>query len=220
MNAPLPSFWGGLTPDRQARLRSALALLHTALADARQDCHDPWQFALTATELLAVGLQVVDLRWLVARGVAHHAEEKSRPGCSRSFRPACPLSVVPRSCFVLTEDGVRLHDDLAAGSATPVASHAVKPDRPCWDRDKRMLCWRGELVKRLFGPARHQELILTAFEEDGWPARIDDPLPGGISRTAARRRLYEAIRNLNRGQGRIKVRFGRDGTGQGACWAA
>ena len=37
--------------------------------------------------------------------------------------------------------------------------------------------YRDEIVKRYRVPAPNQELILAAFEEEGWPQLIDDPLP-------------------------------------------
>jgi hypothetical protein len=33
------------------------------------------------------------------------------------------------------------------------------------------------VVKEFKLPAPNQETILTAFQEEGWPPRIDDPLP-------------------------------------------
>ncbi len=48
-------------------------------------------------------------------------------------------------------------------------------------------------------PAPHQELILAALQEEGWPERLDDPLPGkrGVD---PRRRLRSAVRGLTLGQ--------------------
>jgi hypothetical protein len=54
--------------------------------------------------------------------------------------------------------------------------------------------------------------ILDAFQEEDWPSRIDDPLPGGRDPV----RLAGAIRSLNDGLERIE--FGKDGSGEGVVW--
>ena len=46
-----------------------------------------------------------------------------------------------------------------------------------WDPERRELHVAGLIVKRFKWPAVNQEAILTAFAEEGWPPRIDDPLP-------------------------------------------
>src|SRR5262249_44432444 len=51
--------------------------------------------------------------------------------------------------------------------------------RPKWDADRRELWYGAVLCKRYRRPAPNQEKILAAFEEDGWPGRIDDPLDPG-----------------------------------------
>ena len=56
-----------------------------------------------------------------------------------------------------------------------------------------------------------------AFEEDGWPARIDDPLPPA-KKIDAKQRLHDTIKNLNRNQKQRLIRFMGDGTGQGVRW--
>ena len=59
--------------------------------------------------------------------------------------------------------------------------------------------------------------MLSAFEEEGWPPRIDDPLsplPGGNQRE----HLHNTIVNLNRYQRQRTIRFFGDGNGQGVCW--
>src|SRR5262245_29734076 len=90
---------------------------------------------------------------------------------------------------------------------------------PHWDRHRRAL-WFGEiLVKRFRVPADNQELILVAFEEQGWPGRIDDPLPrNGIADPSER--LHGAIKRLNGCQAQQVLRFSADGRGKGIVWEA
>jgi hypothetical protein len=73
------------------------------------------------------------------------------------------------------------------------------------------------VVKRFRQPAEQQELVLAAFEEQGWPPRIDDPLPGGNG-VNAKQRLRDAMKNLNRHQRNRRIRFEADGTGKGILW--
>lgn len=93
----------------------------------------------------------------------------------------------------------------------------VGPARPRWDRAGRVLIFCGQVIKRFSWPARNQELILSAFEEMGWPERIDDPLPvtDGVSQ---KDRLHDTIKCLNRKRLIKSIRFAGDGTGQGVCW--
>jgi hypothetical protein len=84
--------------------------------------------------------------------------------------------------------------------------------RPTWDRNTRELRLEGRLCKRLAEMARAQITILDAFEEDGWPERIDDPLPGGPNR---QQHLADAVRRLNKC---AHIRFYRDRTGEGVRW--
>ncbi|HEV3256790.1 MAG TPA: hypothetical protein VG013_07925 [Gemmataceae bacterium] len=89
--------------------------------------------------------------------------------------------------------------------------------RPRWDGERREL-WVGKfLVKGFRRPAPNQEAILAAFEELGWPARIDDPITGEHGRDP-RQRLHEAIKSLNRNQMHRLIHFEGDGTGEGIRW--
>jgi hypothetical protein len=76
----------------------------------------------------------------------------------------------------------------------------------------------GELVVKQFKvPAANQERVLAAFQEEGWPRRIDDPLPPSPD-LDPKRRLHETISSLNRNLLRPWIRFHGDGTGQGVRW--
>ena len=68
---------------------------------------------------------------------------------------------------------------------------------PTFDPMTRTLWLDGEISKQFRQPAADQEAVLRAFQEEGWPPRIDDPLPprDGKDRKA---RLHEVITNLNR----------------------
>jgi hypothetical protein len=92
-------------------------------------------------------------------------------------------------------------------------------ERPHWDSAARVLTLQGAVVKEFREPSRNQELVLAAFEEEGWPQGIDDPIPPG-GEIPSKRRLRSTIWSLNRHQKENRLRFSGDGTAEGVCWAS
>ncbi len=88
---------------------------------------------------------------------------------------------------------------------------------PLWDRDRQQLRVGNQIVKQFKVPAINQEAVLAAFEEEGWPVRIDDPL-APQPKIDPKRRLHDTINALNRNQRRSLLRFSGDGSGQGVRW--
>ncbi len=88
---------------------------------------------------------------------------------------------------------------------------------PHWDAALRVLYVGSRVIKRYRVPSPTQEAILVAFEEEGWPQRIDDPLPPQPGQDA-KCRLHDAIKRLNRHHQHGLLRFFGDGTGEGVCW--
>jgi hypothetical protein len=88
---------------------------------------------------------------------------------------------------------------------------------PRWDSLRRELKVDGQIVKRFRLPAANQESVLAAFEEEGWPPRIYDPLPPRDAQ-CPKRRLHETIKALNRSRLARIIRFCGDGTGEGILW--
>jgi hypothetical protein len=88
--------------------------------------------------------------------------------------------------------------------------------QPRWDRASRTF-YLGEKAIRKYQrhPAKNNMAILDAFEEEGWPGSIDDPLPprSGID---PKKRLRDAVRSLNDKQ--RDLRFSCDGTGERIRW--
>jgi hypothetical protein len=217
---PLPSGPTGSGPDPapSSPILTALSLLRRARDAAIELGLDPWEFAISLTELVAAGLSGADVRRLVAGGLAEHAQERVQPGADhRSFNRMMNLALTARTCFVLTPAGERLLRQWD-GPTTTNGAGGPPPLVPRWDADRRQL-WYGErLVKWYRVPAESQETILAAFEEDGWPPRIDDPL-SPVDDQDPQERLHEAIKGLNRGQFQRLLVFRRDGTGEGVTWA-
>ena len=96
------------------------------------------------------------------------------------------------------------------GEAEPLPASDVLS----WNRDTGELFYGKQLIRRIASPQRATNIvaILNAFQEEGWPRRIDDPLPRGSDT----QRLREAIRTLNLGLERIHFRA--DGSGEGIIW--
>jgi hypothetical protein len=195
---------------------AALGLLLRADAHARSVGDGRWQFAVGLRELLDAGVSSAALRRLVAEGLAEHAVEAVRLGATeRRYRRVRSLAFPARTCFALTDAGLARAGRWLArvGAAAPLALGSASV--PAWDASARRLCFRGVLVKRFRRPAPSQELILAAFQEEGWPPRVDDPLPGQRG-VCARERLHDAVQGLNRHHDNALLTFGRDR--EGVTW--
>jgi hypothetical protein len=196
-----------------------------------------WEFAIGIDELRTAGLLSSDFRWLICKDFLDHACEIAPANDElRSFRRGPRLRFGRTSCFVLTIAGV--------GFVTSMLRHARRNQRrrrgplhriaqgngqgnrnslpvltptPKWDRDRQELRLGDVVVKQFKVPAVNQERILAAFEEEGWPVRVDDPLPP-VTDQDPKARLHDTIVSLNRNQKRALIRFYGDGTGQGVRW--
>lgn len=144
---------------------------------------------------------IIDL-WRIARGTATWNE--------------CIVEIAHALGFI---NGPRLDTLLAELGAKPRAGMGSK-DRsvaiPHWDEDARELRYLGQVVRIVKRPKQAYNIvgILRAFEEAGWPPRIDDP-HGRKPNDQTRRRDVE---NLNKGLLKPLLRFECDGTGTGFLW--
>jgi hypothetical protein len=126
------------------------------------------------------------------------------------------------ACFLVTRSGVMW---VTADAHDPTTFHLcrgadARPSRdfiPLWDRDNRTLSFGGQIVRRYGRSSPNQEAVLQAFEEQGWPYRIDDPLPYSAE-VAPKPRLHDTIRWLNLKHECRLLRFLGDGTGEAVCW--
>lgn len=86
--------------------------------------------------------------------------------------------------------------------------------RPRWIARTGELWFDGEVVRHIRHVVRATNVvrILAAFEESGWPQRIDDPITCGGESDQRRR----AIESLNKGLTRI--RFSCTGDGESFGW--
>jgi hypothetical protein len=215
------------SPSVRRAFAQLLEVHELARASGRTDS----DFAAEITSLTELGISGSVLRWLVCRGYARCLREVTEPGDKeRRFEAVDNLSLNSQSCFVLSRKGmlfaravVALGDAGAeimqargdAGSAAPPANGVA----PSWDAKRRELRLSRKLVKRFRVPAPNQEAILSAFQEEGWPNCIDDPLPpkGDLS---PQRRLHDTIKALNRKhrQRPPLIHFLGNGTGKNVVW--
>jgi len=228
-------------------LRLGMDLLWQAYTYAQDSGADLWDFALEIDRLYATGLTISDLRWLVAKKFVEHGQESSvYGGPHRSFRPDAGFFFEAGTCVVLTPSGATFADRFLNGpvvspqSTQPVETASIAGGataslenkspaatnlngslhlacKPCWHSTRRELCLDETVVKRFRVPAYNQELILSAFEEDGWPEQIDDPLPMSHD-VDPHARLHDAVNRLNRAQTNPLLRFHGNGTGTGVSW--
>jgi hypothetical protein len=187
------------------KLRSGLDLLLDAYRCAQDAGRSAWDFAVGLASLQAAALGHNALRWLVCKGYVEHKQELTGGAASgRTFREEPLLIFHHRTRFALTAAGADF-----AGSRLD--------DLPLWDVGLREFRVGGRLIKYYRVPSPNQEGILAAFQEEGWPPRIDDPLPPHGDHDP-KRRLRDTIKSLNRHQTHRLIRFTGDGTGEGVRW--
>jgi hypothetical protein len=206
-------------------IRAALALLQHALDCAQDVQAPPWDFALEIGQLYAAGLTTTDLRWMVAKEFVEHADETSIHGNEhRSFTPSRGFNFLPTTCVLLTTKGAAraARENAASFDESPEANGKSYPPEAClkpqWDAARRELSFGGQMVKRFHVPARNQELILSAFQEEHWPESIDDPLADDID-IDPKTRLNDAIYRLNNKQRACLIRFHVNGHGSSVHWS-
>jgi hypothetical protein len=112
-----------LTPS----MRRGISMLSLAYGYAKEVERDDWEFALEIQCLTAAGVNNSELRWLVCKGLARHAEEKpSNGGSGRIFQAVGDVAFSPRSCFVLTEAGFEAYKRFTSRqAATPPPRNGV-----------------------------------------------------------------------------------------------
>jgi hypothetical protein len=209
-------------------MKRALLILLKARGYALDAGHDVWDFAIPFRQLRSLRISRNDFRWLVCKRYLEHAIEITLKGDKgRFFRPAGELNFGMQSCFVLTIEGaafaLKLQRDMHKKGSSPLGSAITSTNteepkvRPKWDSDLNELRMDQVLIKRFRTQAVNQTTVLCAFEEDGWPDRIDDPLPP-LQGLDSKHRLHDTIKCLNRGHKVPLIRFRGDGTGQGIIW--
>lgn len=214
---------------------AGLALLLEAHIYCESLGQNAWDFAVEILSLRRVGLTNSTLRWMVCKGWLSHAQEVSGNDADRRvFREGALLAFDRTTCFVLTKSGIEAarHACQVLSAGQPLAVVPLSKQNlpamgrrgssdfsicPSWDPELHQLRIGELLVKEFKLPCPNQGTVLMAFEEDGWPKRIDDPLPPRPE-LDSRTRLRYTIKSLNKNQKNRLIRFMGDGTGQGVRW--
>lgn len=178
------------------------------------------QLAVSIHDFKLRGHSELQIRLLVSAGILlHFRETTTKTSSTRKFEKAGLYALHKSSCFLLS-NAYAENDHTPAIDETvgkPTATPALTSSQPTWDSRLRKLFYYGTLIKHFRVPAQNQETILSAFEEEGWPHKISDPLPP-IKSTDSKQRLHDTIRSLNRNQANSLIKFGGDGTGEGIVW--
>lgn len=111
-----------------------------------------------------------------------------------------------------------------AASATDLDNRGARSMKPRWDRGKRKLLYKDMVVKAFRHAAKNQFRVLDAFEELGWPAVIDDPMPRSNPKNGreidAVERVQETAKSLNQGMTEHSpIVFSTNGNGTGFSWS-
>ena len=188
-----------------------------------------WDFAVEIDFLSRLGIGANELRWLVGAGVIEQAEEITSAGDDRrNFGPGGYLTFDSHTCFILTQQGVSIANEICERhlNQVPLAksrgtrerdSHRATLLKPTWIADRQQLYLGDDLIKEFKLPAMNQTTILATFEEEGWPPHVDDPLPM-CPTVGPKERLRYTIKSLNKHQKKRMIRFRGDGRGEGICW--
>jgi len=206
-----------------AGLKAALSLLSVASAYADDVGCDVWEFAVDWETLRDHQVAPNDLRLLVRKGfVDHRVETTGARSSSRHFRSTPRLLFAAEHNFVLTSRGLARARAMSLGpdntsSQLPLDAPTDSSVIPRWDRNSRCLYVSDHVVKQFHVPAGNQDLVLAAFQEEGWPPSIDDPLPPSTE-IDSKRRLHDTIRRLNNHQHRRLLHFSGNGNGRAICW--
>lgn len=222
-----------LVRELPARIYPAIEPLLVAIEYAEQTGCCRWDFAVEIDLLVALDLQINDFRWLVQQGLIQHRRETTLDSSPhRTFECTGDMTFPVQTCFVLTDRGISLAQEFRKllqrnrwiAERLQLASTEPTPGRlkstaavPQWDSQRRVLGLNGTVVKTFKWEAMNQQTVLNAFEEEGWPARIDDPLPPHPDQNS-KRRLSDTIKCLNRKQEMPIIHFRGDGTGEGVIW--
>jgi hypothetical protein len=212
-------------PETSPVILQALTILLQAYDYASDVGRDPWEFAVEISVFQQAGCTHSDLRWLKCKEFVDHATEITAPvDQRREFQLSPNISFNRNTCFVLTPAGARLTRGQIWKTESRAVGHGLLGQSgifigvvPVWDRELHVLRVGDLIVKHFKTPAPNQGAILSAFQEEGWPLRIDDPIPPQIGQDS-KTRLHDTINALNRNQKHRLIHFVGDGSGQGIRW--
>lgn len=189
-----------------------LEFLWLATTVCQGDRSGRWSSSTSVTQLIAAGMAEKTIEEWVDSGRFRHAVETTGGlATRRTFDTRLAQPIGPRSHVLLTDKG-KDHVRSRLGSKTKI-DHPQGDGGPRWSRAEGVLFVGKVIVKKFRHPGENQYLILDAFEEEGWPREIDNPIAAGNG-VDERTRLKEAVHSLNRNQLASLVKFGICRSGQ------
>jgi hypothetical protein len=146
-------------------------------------------------------------------------ESSSGAGGERNVPVKVETVIIGESlAFALTDAGKEFAIKVGRASAHPerelYAPYLMlirrKRLKPHYDKESRILTWGRHMLKQFRQPAENQDLLLEAFEEQGWTDWMDDPLPR-VSQMNPKTRLHDTIKRLNHFQRPYLIHFKSQG---------
>jgi len=204
---------GGAWAER--RFHSALVLLNDATSFARDTGRDAWDYCLRLEELLSAGLTVADCRWLADKKLVDARDLGQGRGRRGGNKPRKP-TFTRATHFVLTVAGAAYAAELRSANGKPRAknvkgaAHRARGTEgmgnPRWDSRLLVLHVDEIAVKKFQAKARNQMAVMAAFEAQGWPRQIHNPL-NSCSPARRAQALADAVHGLNRNLRAKVIRF-------------
>lgn len=92
--------------------------------------------------------------------------------------------------------------------------HVQQASQPAWDSSTGVLRYAGKRIRkvRMMKNPSNIQRILDAFEDQGWPKKIENPLAAATDQ----QQLHQALRSLNNGLS--KIHFHAQEGGQSINW--
>lgn len=198
--------------SRPARGSTSGELIRSQYGVRLNEQHSRLHLALIPTTAVAL-LTHRDLQRLVRLGYLQGVTQEMQAFIGSQRRANTPPAPAA-PCLILTDAGAALVCSTLKQLATKTAL-AIR--RPHWDAVRRELRIDGLIVRRFERASTNQELLLSAFERQEWPERVDDPLPDEPY-CDPKQRLHDTIKRLNRSLLPGLIRFSGDGSGTGVLW--
>jgi hypothetical protein len=196
----------------------AIRLLMGAYDAAADEDGVNWDFALPYRLLRSAGLTPPHAEALLKNGYVTQRVETSRGPARRTFALHLPPTLHPRSCLMLTAQGVAFASKVLVAqfslrAAEPALASLALARRPFWEEAMGRLWFRGLAVKHVRHDAANQRCVLRAFQRQAWEQLIEDPLPRDPGIMRKKRRL-QTVKALNQRQSPRTIRFYTDGNGR------
>ena len=179
-----------------------------------------WSFATGLSDLLAEGCSQVLLRWLMRKGYMKARLFEQSRSRGRDLSAIGHNAFPSGTRFVATKTGAAVaRRSLRLLSGKVTGRGRCSSCRPAWINSRGELRFRDQTVAHLAYEESYQRTVVDAFDQRGWPKRLQDPLPraddDGVN---VKERLRNTVKNLNRQLKGSGLRFYVTGAGRLVGW--